>query len=371
VRIVWITPGFRSDDRDWFIPALYGLAVRLRSACDLHVITLCYPPRRDRYSVGGIPVESLGIGMRGLPGLATQWSRAAALVRRLRPDLVHSYWVLNSGVIAAGLGRRVPVLVTAAGGEVIHLPGAGYGQAGRWRPRMLVRWALKHATAVSALSESYAVQVRRFLNGAQVHCTPWGVSPDEWTDVSPDPRSTTILSVGSLEPVKGLDVLVDAFARVRRRIPTARLRLVGDGPQRTPLAERALALGCADSVELTGWIPHPEMPRVYAAAGMYAQSSHFESQGMAVLEAAACGLPVVGTNVGVLSALAPEAAVSVQPGDPRRLADALLGLLLGPGRAAVLAGRGRDIAVGRYGVDKVARELLALYASLAGKGSRW
>jgi glycosyltransferase involved in cell wall biosynthesis len=371
VRVVWITPGFRADERDWFIPALYRLASQIRGACDLHVVTLRYPERRGDYTVGGIPVHALGRTAAGIAGLAGEWHAAAAVLRRLRPDVIHGYWVLNSGLIAARFAGRAPVLVTAAGGEVIHLPGVGYGEAGRARTRLLVRWALKHATAAAALSEIYASQVQRFLRGISVLCTPWGVEKDDWRSVSPDPSSTTVLSVGSLEPVKGPDVLLEAFERIRRRVPAARLRLVGDGTLRDPLRERAAALGCAASVDLSGWVRHEHLPDMYAGAGVYVQASHFESQGMAVLEAAACGLPLAGTNVGVLSELAPGAAVAVPPGQPGVLADAVLELLLDRPRATSLGERARQLALEKYGVERIAGELLTLYQRLCRKGSSW
>jgi glycosyltransferase involved in cell wall biosynthesis len=285
--------------------------------------------------------------------------------------VIHGYWVLNSGLIAACFAGRAPVLVTAAGGEVIHLPAVGYGEAGRARTRLLVRWALRRATVAAALSETYASQVQRFLRSDSVLCTPWGVDPNDWRSVSPDPASATILSVGSLEPVKGPDVLLEAFERIRRRVPAARLRLVGDGKLRDSLRERAVAFGCAGNVDLAGWVRHEHLPDIYAGAGVYVQASHFESQGMAVLEAAACGLPLAGTNVGVLSELAPGAAVTIPPGRPRVLADAVLELLLDRGSASALGERARQLAFEKYGVERIAGELLTLYQRLCKKGSSW
>jgi len=176
------------------------------------------------------------------------------------------------------------------------------------------------------------------------------------------------LNVGSLYPVKGHIVLMRAFASMLDA-PESRLRIAGDGPLKAELEKLAVQLGIAERVEFLGEINHGQMPDVYRHADVYVQASWHESQGMAVLEATACGLPVVGTAVGVL----PEIGRAVPVGDEAALGEAMRTALLetctegNKGTKGTVGSRGMlekafslDVAVGRF---------VGLYRSLSGEGN--
>jgi glycosyltransferase involved in cell wall biosynthesis len=120
--------------------------------------------------------------------------------------------------------------------------------------------------------------------------------------------------------------LIRAFRFVVDRKPEARLVIVGTGPLREELASVVHSLDLAERVSFAGEISHERLPELYRSAALFVQASLHEAQGMAVLEAAACGLPIVGTPVGALADLAPDAAV-IAPGDPIRMAQAMLSVL--------------------------------------------
>jgi glycosyltransferase involved in cell wall biosynthesis len=134
-------------------------------------------------------------------------------------------------------------------------------------------------------------------------------------------------AVGSLEPVKGHDVLLRAFALARSRLGEARLTILGRGPLRHDLGRLAGELGLADVVSLPGWVEDPS--RVMATWDAFAHPSRWEGQGMAILEAMAVGLPVVVTDCpGGPRELVDHgrAGLVVPTGDPVALADALVRL---------------------------------------------
>ena len=97
--------------------------------------------------------------------------------------------------------------------------------------------------------------------------------------------------------------------------------------RRCLLERRCAELGLEDSVTFVGPLRHAEMATLYRESDLFLLSSRHESQGMVVLEAAASGVPTVGTNVGVVPELAPEASVAVRPQDPVALGDAIIDLL--------------------------------------------
>jgi glycosyltransferase involved in cell wall biosynthesis len=130
-----------------------------------------------------------------------------------------------------------------------------------------------------------------------------------------------LLNVGSLVPVKDHAALLRAFVPARSRLAEARLHFVGDGPERGRLESLARDLGIGDAVRFHGALAHDRLPDVYRQADLFVVSSRFESQGLAVLEAAACGCPVAGTAVGVLPELTAD---GVAAGDVEGLSKAIV-----------------------------------------------
>jgi glycosyltransferase involved in cell wall biosynthesis len=152
-----------------------------------------------------------------------------------------------------------------------------------------------------------------------------------------------IVNVGTLRRVKGQDVLLEAFARLRESFPSARLRLVGDGNDRDALTARAERLGVRDRVVFCGWCDREEVRRLLKTSTVFAYPSRSEGFGLALLEAMAAGLPVVATRVGGIPDVvaSSNSAQLVPPESPGALADALAGLLSDSDRRRRM---GRDAA---------------------------
>ena len=228
------------------------------------------------------------------------------------------------------------------------LPDIGYGVqlglTGRW----LVRRSLEAADAVTVGSEALLAPVRALRGARPVWLAPLGVDPDLFRpegDHAPLDGDPCLLQVASLTPVKGQQLLLEAFARFRADVPAAHLHLVGDGPLRNPLTDLARNLGVGAAVHLHGAVPHDRLPAFYRSADLHVQTSRFESQGMAVLEAAACGTATVGTAVGLLPELERDgAARTVAVRDPALLAAALQEALYDRGRALGASARARVLA---------------------------
>jgi glycosyltransferase involved in cell wall biosynthesis len=115
------------------------------------------------------------------------------------------------------------------------------------------------------------------------------------------------------------------------------------------------------SVQFIGHQRHEAMPALYHEADLFVLSSRHESQAMVVCEAAAAGVPTVGTAVGVVGDLAPDAAVAVRPGDPAALADAIVELLRDPGRCRQLGERARQRANREYDAGVISDAFVGVY----------
>ena len=188
---------------------------------------------------------------------------------------------------------------------------------------------------------------------------PNAIEPGPVPRFSP-PEAAAVGSVSVLEPVKALDVLLDAFARLDR--PGLRLLVFGSGSQAAALEASASRLGLGDRVEFPGFVPAPE---ALARLSVFALPSLMENCPMGLLEAMAAGVPAVASRVGGVPEVAPAGTARlVPPRDPAALAEAIAGLLDDPERAREQAERARAHVEAHASPGEMAARTLELYASL-------
>jgi len=139
------------------------------------------------------------------------------------------------------------------------------------------------------------------------------------------PSGPVIVAVGGLTERKDPLTLLLALARLRRTLPDAQLVFVGDGPLRTSIVRGAERLELTGALTLTGAIPHEDVADWMAASDVLALVSRVEPLGVVVLEALACGRPVVATREGgAREVIPPDCGALVPPGNPVAIADTLL-----------------------------------------------
>ncbi len=262
---------------------------------------------------------------------------------------------------AAPLGLLAPTLREAG---VRHLVGATHGHETGWvalpGSRQVMQRIAGGLDVLTYITEFTRARLAPALGGRTrlAQLSP-GVDVDRFT---PDAdgaavrrrhglgEAPVVVCVSRLVARKGQDVLVEGWPQVLARHPSARLLLVGSGPDEAALRRAVAARGLADSVVLTGGVESAELPAYYAAGDVFAMPCRtrragldVEGLGMVFLEAAACGRPVVvGTSGG-----APEAVQEgvtghvVDPRSPTAVAGTLADLLDDPARARAMGAAGR------------------------------
>jgi glycosyltransferase involved in cell wall biosynthesis len=183
-----------------------------------------------------------------------------------------------------------------------------------------------------------------------------------------------VLFAGKLRPAKGVQVLMDAMARVWRAAPQTVLVLVGGtefGRGRTMrptafLAELRRQIETAPGrVILTGFIPPAGMPEIYLVGDVFAGPSQIEEGlGLVFLEAAACGLPVVATRRGGIPEVVRDGETGLlltRPDDPSELAEKIISLLDSPELRERLGAAGREWITANFSWEKIAHDLEAAY----------
>ena len=174
-----------------------------------------------------------------------------------------------------------------------------------------------------------------------------------------------VLYVGRFAPLKNVALLIDAFSRLARRRERARLLLVGDGPLEPALRKQADALGVQDRIVFVGSIPNRELAPYYSAADVFALPSKFDNSPNAVLEAMACEVPVVATNVGGVPRYVSDGdtGLLVEP-DAAALAEALERALSDASLRSSLVTAGLEMVRSRFSWRQSAERLISLYEQL-------
>lgn len=253
------------------------------------------------------------------------------LVREQRPDLIHVHCAYPDGVGGALAARALglPYVVTVHGSDINVY-------ATHHSLRSQIRWALRGATGVIAVSRNLEGKVRCLLHGA---ATPVSFIPCAGFDTGMfflrqkaelraalglGQHTRIVVFVGELVPVKGVDLLVEAWARLQRGRAVGsdnRLVIIGDGRCRADLERCVAAAGIGENVQFIGAVPQAEVSRWIAASNLLCLPSHNEGTPNVIVEALASGVPVVATRVG---------------GVPELVSEGINGLLVPPGQIGAL-----------------------------------
>lgn len=371
LRIGLVVPGFSASEEDWCIPALLTLVRVLAQRAEVRVFAIRWPDQCRDYGVHGATVHAFG------GGAAKTWSRAALLARALghivragrrEPfDVLHGFWADEPGTLAVLAARwlGIPAVVSLMGGELVHLRDIGYGAQRSPIARTLVWTALRKATVVTVGSTHLAELARPRVHDGRLRLLPLGVDTSMFRPASQTDSSRSgpkrLIHVASLTPVKNQALLLGAVRRVVDRIPDLQLHMIGDGPMRARLGEAISALALHQNVTMRGEIVHHHLPDAYRDADVCVSSSRFESQAMVALEAAACGVPSVGTAVGILPDLG--AAARAVPHDEVALADAILSLLTDEPTRRHMGREARAVVMREYRIEHTVDRLLTLYTA--------
>ncbi|HEX2882728.1 MAG TPA: glycosyltransferase [Polyangiaceae bacterium] len=367
-RVLWFTTGLGGGGAESHL-------IRVANALDRNEFTNEIAVARG----GGVLESRLrDVPLRAFAGPTSRSSslsllRAVTPLRRLlrdvQPDLICSVMgPANVVALAAVAGMKSPPAVVLCAQNNPQLAFAG------WHPlNVAVRYGMRHhyrrADAIVALSNGVAQALPQLDAGLTglIHVIPNAALDDSVQELRhapcpvARPQGQLLVACGRLNEQKGYPVLLDAVQRLNRERPVT-LWIVGEGPLRRMLEQRVAQLGIAHRVQFLGFHPNPYP--LMAAADVFVLSSHYEGFGNVIVEAMACGAPVVSTNC-------PHG-----PGDVIRSGEN--GVLVPPNDAAALARgvqlvlddaalRQRLIAHGsvtaeRYRDTRIAAEYGALFA---------
>jgi glycosyltransferase involved in cell wall biosynthesis len=311
-----------------------GMAMQTRQLAELlqreraHVVLVpTNAPYRPAWVAGLRGIRAL---FRLVPYLVALWRVAG------QSDVMHvmansgwSWHLFAAPAIWVGRLRRVPVVVNYRGGEAADF---------LRRSSRLVRASMRRAAGLVVPS--------RFLqqvfgeHGMPAQVVPNIVDTERFRPLSQPPTRQQLIVARRLEPIYDNATALRAFAQVVVECPEAQLVLAGDGPEEAALRQLAEALGVAASVEFTGALDRDAIATRLRESCVSINPSRVDNMPNSVLEALACGVPVVSTRVGGVPFVVDDGgtALLVPPADPAAMARAIVRVL----REPALARRLRD-----------------------------
>lgn len=300
-------------------------------------------------------------------------TKMATVARAEKLDLLHVHYAIPHS-ISAILAREsikekryVPVITTLHGTD-ITLVGADRS----YLP--ITRYGLQQSDGVTAVSKFLKQATIETFDFDEVEVIPNFICPKHYGRLTDSllrdelaPNGEKILvHVSNFRPVKRPTDCVEILARVKKEYSNVRLVMVGDGPERSAVSYRAEQLGVRDDTIFVG--KQANIAEYLGVSDIFLLPSELESFGLAALEAHACELPVVATRIGGIPEVVTdnETGYLSDIGDTEKMSADTLKLLNDEDLRRAFGERGRELAVERYGTEKIIPQYIAFYEKVLG-----
>jgi len=359
-----VSGGFDRSGRERVTPSLLWLVERLARRHDVHVFVLHYYPEPCTYRLLGATVHDIG-RVEGLPGVRRGRQRrrlSAAIGAQGRFDVLHAYQGIPA-IAAAPIARQlgVPIVATLDSGELTSIDDIGYGLQRRWFDREALASAIRAAARVTVSTHFMARMMPDGLSAAPAEVIPIGVDRAIFPSVRPaDGPPWRLLRVASINQVKDYPLLLRAMSLVIARGLDVHMDIAGEDTLDGVMQVLTRDLRLESRVTFNDFQPTDRLVAFYARAHLHLVTSRHEAAGVAILEAAAAGVPTIGTPVGYVADWAPDRAVAVPAASPESLADAIVEMLKDPAKRATVAAAAREWTLA-HDADWTAAQFQKLY----------
>jgi phosphatidylinositol alpha-1,6-mannosyltransferase len=337
-------------------------------------------------------IDRLSISARRaktVPGLLLWSRRATSLVREHQVRFVHCGNVKPAGYPARWVHERlrVPYSIFLYGADLLSEQHKIHSVLKRKTAKAIFGGAAV-LIAISGWTRDLALAVLGELgldgHGGRLRVVHLGTDPDRFRpgvdsgeirkrfDLE-DGGARWLLTVARLEPHKGVDMVLRALPAIIARAPDVRYAVAGKGPERDKLKKLAHKIGVADRVRFLGEVSERDLPALYNLASVYVGASRraerlgVEGFGISLVEASACGLPVVaGRSGGIPDAVRDgDTGFLIPPEDPAAIAEVVTRLLGDKELASRVGAAGRRAVESYYNWDRVVRDLRAIEAEFS------
>ncbi len=278
-------------------------------------------------------------------------------IREIGPDLIHAHYALGYGTVAALSGFH-PLVISAWGDDVLKTKGVF---------RMAVKYSLKKADLITCDGNSLKEGILKMgVDEGKVRIVFHGVDTEKFRPG--EEADLTVVSTRLLEPSYDIETLIRAASIVVKEVPDTKFVIAGEGSEKRRLISLSEELGISDHVKFVGWLEQEELASLLSTSSVFVSTSLSDSTAVSMLEAMACGLPVVVTDVGDNRYWVRDGVNGfiVPIRDPQALARTLIRLLKDEELRRRMGEENRRIAVERADYRKEMEKMRRLYEMLLG-----
>jgi len=397
IRVLVIATTFPRWEDDQEPRFVYNLCQNLPKEVDIHVLAPHAPNAKEQETWGEIKItrfpyfypkylQKLCYDGGIIPKLKSSWLarvqlpfflfflfiRLIKMTANNRFDLIHCHWLIPQGFFCALIKffRGTPYLLTAHGGDVYSFKGIPV------IPN-LIKFALKRSTFCTVNSQATRNQVLKFSKNSSIKVVPMGVDlkefhPGNYNEKFKAPfgeKNLLLLGVGRLAEKKGFKYLIEAMPLILQEIPSAKLVIIGFGPQKARLENQIQQLELASSISLIGGKTGKELQDWFASADIFIGPSIItadgdtEGQGVVFLEAMASGTAVIASDVGGIKDAVRDniSGLLVPEKNPQAIAEKVLTLAKNNQLKEKLIQNALELVRSDYSGEQSSQEFLTLY----------
>jgi L-malate glycosyltransferase len=266
-----------------------------------------------------------------------------SIIAEIKPDLIHAGPVQSAAWLAALAGFQ-PLVSMSWGYDLL------YEAETNPLAKSITGFTLKHSAVMVGDCDTVRQKaIDLGMSADRIIIFPWGVDLEHFSPAqskSIDHKPFVLLSTRAWEPIYGVDVIAQGFAMAAKQQPDLRLIILGSGSQETKIKSYLVQAGVEDQVKFVGQVSLDDLPDYFRDADLYLSASHVDGSSISLLEALACGLPAVVSDIpGNREWITPgENGWLFADGDAQSLADAILHAIEHPRSLTAMGEKTRRVA---------------------------
>ena len=275
-----------------------------------------------------------------------------------KPDIIHAHYASSYGVLGY-LSKFKPFILSVWGSDIYDFPQKN--QLNKW----LLKKVIHSANTVCSTSEAMKAVIANQFDRFDVKVIPFGVDVSVFAPALKSPQQFTVGTIKSIEAHNGIDCLLDAANIIINEYHNTNIHflIVGQGSLLGEMKQKTTSMGLDNYVKFAGYIPHEKIVEFHQKLSVFISVSTRESFGVAVLEAAACGVPAITSNVGGLPEVNQNnyTGYVIPPNDPEKLANSIFKLFKDKNLKDQMEKNARDRVAKQFNWNKNVIQMVNVY----------
>jgi len=281
------------------------------------------------------------------------------IIKDFKPDILHAHYASSYGILGLLSGFK-PFILSVWGSDINHFP--YQNKFNSW----IIRLVIKNADVVCSTSKSMKEIIENEYKRYDVKLIPFGIDIDLFNSGTMDKKKFTVGTIKSIEEHNGIDCLLNAAKLIIYDYNIdIDFIIVGGGSMLNEMQKMAVALSIENNVKFVGQVDHEEVIKYYNCISIFIAVSRRESFGVSVLEAAACEIPSITSNVGGLTEVNVhyKTGFVVNPDDPVKLAESIIELYRDENLRLGLGIEARKRVINQFNWNDNVNQMINIYKS--------